>query len=124
MDNALSRIHSAVVLLDADAPDFPEAALEVEEFFRKKKVVLTLKAVHRHSFIFPPRETDLFLSLLPAKNWHVSIDARLSKATFKAGRLQLPGEVFDLVVSSPEGSSYGQIAVFRRIIELMQQITV
>ena len=124
MDNALSRIHSAVVLLDADAPDFPEAALEVEEFFRKKKVVLTLKAVHRHSFILPPREEDLFLSLLPAKNWHVSVDARLSKAGFKAGRVQLPGEVFDLVVSSPEGSSYGQIAVFRRIIELMQQITV
>ena len=124
MDNALSRIHSAVVLLDADAPDFPEAALEVEEFFRKKKVVLTLKAVHRRGFILPPREVDLFLSLLPAKNWHADLDARLSKAGFKAGRVQLPGEVFDLVVSSPEGSSYGQIAVFRRIIELMQQITV
>lgn len=124
MDNALSRIHSAVVLLDADAPDFPEAALEVEEFFRKKKVALTLKAVHRHGFILPPREVDLFLSLLPARNWHADLDARLSKAVFKAGRRQLPGELFDLVVSSPEGSSYGQVAIFRRIIELMQQISV
>lgn len=124
MDNALSRIHSAVVLLDADAPDFPEAALEVEKFFRKKGISLTLKAVHRRGFILPPREVDLFLSLLPEKNWHADLDARMSKASFKAGRRQLRGELFDLVVSTPEGSSFGQVAIFRRIIELMQQISV
>ena len=124
MDNALSRIHSAVVLVDADAPDFPEAALEVEEFFRGKGISLTLKAVHRHRFILPPREVDLFLSLLPAANWHADLDARMTKATFKAVRRQLRGELFDLVVSTPEGSSFGQVAIFRRIIELMQQISV
>ena len=124
MDNALSRIHSAVVLVDADAPDFPEAALEVEEFFRGKGISLTLKAVHRHRFILPPREVDLFLSLLPAANWHADLDARMTKATFKAGRRQLRGELFALVVSTPERSSFGQVAIFRRIIELMQQISV
>ena len=124
MDNALSRIHSAVVLVDADAPDFPEAALEVEQFFRGKGISLTLKAVHRRGFILPPREVDLFLSLLPAANWHADLDVRMTKASFKAGRRQLSGEVYDLVVSTPEGSSYGQVAVFRRIIELMEQISV
>ena len=102
MDNALSRIHSAVVLVDADAPDFPEAALEVEEFFRGKGISLTLKAVHRRGFILPPREVDLFLSLLPAANWHADLDVRMTKASFKAGRRQLRGELFDLVVSTPE----------------------
>ena len=124
MDNALSRIHSAVVLVDAEAPDFPEAALEVEQFFRGKGISLTLKAVHRRGFILPPREVDLFLSLLPAANWHADLDVRMTKASFKAGRRQLSGEVYDLVVSAPEGSSYGQVAVFRRIIELMEQISV
>ena len=124
MDNALSRIHSAVVLVDADAPDFPEAALEVEQFFRGKGISLTLKAVHRRGFILPPPEVDLFLSLLPAANWHADLDVRMTKASFKAGRRQLSGEVYDLVVSTPEGSSYGQVAVFRRIIELMEQISV
>ena len=48
----------------------------------------------------------------------------MSKASFRAGRRQLRGELFDLVVSTPEGSSFGQVAIFRRIIELMQQISV
>ena len=123
MDNVLSRIHSAVVLLDADAPDFPEAALEVEEFFRKKKIPLSLKAVHRHSFILADRNAELFVSLLPQRNWHMEIDARLSKAAFKAGRFQLRGEVFDLVVSSSPEKPFTQLDIFRRMTQIMKQIS-
>lgn len=121
MAKVLDRIHSAVVLLDADAPDFPEAALEVEEYFRKKKIPLKLKAVHRHSLILADRKAELFLSLLPEKNWHLALDARMSKAIFKVGRFQLKGDVFDLVLSS--GSGFGQIEVFRRMTQIMQQIS-
>ena len=120
MADVLSRIHSAVVLLDADAPDFPEAAREVEAFFRKRKIALSLKAVHRHSLIFTDSSAELFISLLPEPGWQLWLNVRRSKAIFKAGRRQLRGELFDLVLTS--GSGFGQLDVFRRMIQLMGNI--
>ena len=122
MADVLSRIHSAVALLDADAPDFPEAALEVEEFFRKKKIPLSLKALHRGSWIFADSKAELFLSLMPSKNWHLELNARRSKAVFKAGRQQLKGEVFDLVINAGPDTPYSQTEIFRRMIQIMGSI--
>ena len=122
MADILSRIHSAVVLLDADAPDFPEAARQVEELFRKKRIPLSIKAVHRHSWILADSKAELFLSLLPAGGWHLELNARRSRAVFKAGRFQLKGNVFDLVVSSPDGVPFSQKEIFSRMIRIMEQI--
>ena len=118
-----SRISSAVVLLDADAPDFPEAALAVEEFFRLRGIPMQMKAVHRSSLVLAGRRAELFISLLPGRHLQADLCARISQAVFKAGRRQLRGEVYDLVVSSPEGSDYGQKEVFARMTQLMDQIS-
>lgn len=123
MASVLDRIHSAVVLLDADAPDFPEAARAVEEFFRKLGIPMRMKAVHRFSLILADRNAELFVSLLPSKNWHMALNAKLSKAVLKAGRFQLGDEVFDLVVSSSPDKQFSQTEVFRRMTQIMQQIS-
>ena len=122
-DTFLSRTQNAIVLLDADAPDFTEAALAAESFFRGKGISMRLKAVHKKRFIWSRRKVDLFISLLPAPSWHLSWVARSSKAKVKAGRFQLRhGKVFDIVVSDPAGRSFPQTEVFRQITYILSTI--
>ena len=122
-DSFLSRTHKAVVLLDADAPDFAEAALEAESYFRGKGISMLLRAVHKNRFIWSRRKADLFISLLPEPSWHLSWVARTSRASIKAGRFQLRhGKVFDLVVSDPAGKTFPQTEVFRQITTILGTI--
>lgn len=122
-DSFLSRTQKAIVLLDADAPDFAEAALAAESFFRGKGIPMLLKAVHKNRFIWSRRKVDLFISLLPSPSWHLSWVARSSKASIKAGRFQLRhGNVFDLVVSDPAGKPFPQTEVFKQITFILSTI--
>lgn len=122
MADVLSRIHSAVVLADGDAPDFPEAALGIAAFFRERGIPMTLKAVHRKGWILTGSDEELFISLLPWEGWHLSYRVRKSRAVLKAGRSQLKGNLFDLVVSAPDGASPSQMEIFSRMVQIMQQI--
>ncbi len=122
-DSFLSRTGQAVVLVDADAPDFAQAALEVETYFREKGIPMQLRAVHRKRFIWARRKTDLLISLLPSPSWHLSWVAVFSKAAIKAGRFQPRlRQVFDLVVSDPPLKTSTQTEVFRQITKILSTI--
>lgn len=123
MADFFKNIKSAVVLLDADAVDFNDAALLVERYFRERGIALQLKAVHKHGLFFVRRNVDLFVSLLPEPRCILSCFARRSRAKFKVGRFQLKrSEVFDLVVSDQPSSPSLQTAVFNQIIYILESI--
>lgn len=53
-------------------------------------------------------EADLFISLIPGTPFPLEYLAKCSRARFKAGRVQLPGNTFDLVVTDPSGRPLNQ----------------
>lgn len=123
MADFLHRIHSAVVLADADAPDFEEAALAVQKYFEKTGIRLKLKAVHKRRPYFVSPRTDLFISLVPRRRCRLAWQARVSRAGVKAGRFQLRhGKVFDLVVSDSPSSPSPQTAVFAQMAAILESM--
>lgn len=60
-------------------------------------------------------EADLFLSLIPGTPFPLEYMAKCSRARFKAGRIQLPGNTFDLVVSDPAGQPLSEKESFDAI---------
>ena len=46
-------------------------------------------------------EADLFISLIRGTEYPLEFMAKCSQAKFKVGRVQLPGNTFDLIVSDP-----------------------
>lgn len=64
-------------------------------------------------------EEDLFISLFDGDPFAVEYAAVSSGASFKVGRVQLPGDVYDLVVNAPEGENCTQEAAFAEIVKLM-----
>ena len=114
-----SDISQVTVLLDADAEDALETEKKVKEFFSSKGIQLVLVPVRAKKLIRVYRETQVLISLVPNAAWRLEYVVRRSRARFKAGRVQLPGEPFDLVVSDPEGRSFPQAEVFERMAELM-----
>lgn len=67
-------------------------------------------------------EPDLFLSLLASDAFPIEYMARCSRARFKVGRIQLPGEVFDLVVREPDGKACSQLDIFREMSDILERI--
>ena len=67
-------------------------------------------------------EPDLFLSLLPSSSYPLEYMAGASKARFKVGRQQLPGNVFDLVALDPPGQIVSQAAACPVIFKLLETI--
>ncbi len=67
-------------------------------------------------------EPDLFISLLPANSYPLEYMARCSKARFKVGRQQLPGNVFDLVVLNPADKKLSQREALGEIIKLLETV--
>lgn len=66
---------------------------------------------------------DLFLSLIKNTDFPITYLASCCSAKFKAGRLQLPGEVFDLVVTDPEGKDYSEAEVFEYVKKYLGKIS-
>ena len=67
-------------------------------------------------------EPDLFISLLPANSYPLEYMARCSKARFKVGRQQLPGNIFDLVVLNPADKKLSQREALEEIIKLLETV--
>jgi protein-tyrosine phosphatase len=67
-------------------------------------------------------EPDLFISLLPNAIYPLEYMARCSRARFKAGRQQLPGNVFDLVVMDPADKTLSQLEAFREIVKMLETV--
>ena len=67
-------------------------------------------------------EPDLFISLLPNVDFPIEYMAKCSKARFKVGRIQLPGNTYDLVVKDPAGRSLSQAEAFLEIENLLKRV--
>lgn len=65
-------------------------------------------------------EPDMLLSLIPSAGFPVEYMASCSRARFKVGREQLPGGVFDLVVSGTSDAS--QLDVFNWMVKILDTI--
>lgn len=69
------------------------------------------------------RTEDLFVCLSgSAEDFAAEYEARTSRARFKVGAVQLPGDVYDLVVSVPEGEEASRYAVFEAVKECLDKI--
>lgn len=112
------HIHTVTVLLDADSPDAAEAEAQVRGLFGE--ALYALVPVHRRKPVRVRKETQVLLSLLPYNNWRSEYIVRRSRAEFKIGRVPL--DVFDLVVSDPEGKSFSQSDVLTRIVEIIKDL--
>ena len=122
MDNPLSNIKSAVVLVDGDAPDCAEVSAKAEEYFRRKGISLKLYPVRRKRLLRCDRHSDLFISLLPEKSFNLRLAVKRSQAPFKIGRFPMGDKVFDMIVSAPAGSETGQTGIFSMMTEIMGKI--
>lgn len=67
-------------------------------------------------------EPDLFISLLPTGIFPIEYMAKCSRARFKVGRVQLPGNTFDLVVKDPSGRELSQAEAFVEIEKLLKRV--
>ena len=57
-------------------------------------------------------DPDLFLSLVNSTDFPIEFMAKCSRARFKIGRRQLPGNTFDLVISDPSDKVVSEAEIF------------
>ena len=67
-------------------------------------------------------EPDMFISLLRKDDFPIEFMAAVSKARFKVGRMQLPGNIFDLVVSDPDDRILSEAEVFVEFRKILDKI--
>ncbi|MBR5255471.1 MAG: hypothetical protein IKV62_01680 [Bacteroidales bacterium] len=67
-------------------------------------------------------EPDLFISLLPTTDYPLEFMATCSRAHFKIGRVQLPGNIFDLVIKDPEDRKLSEAEFCKEMIKFMDKI--
>lgn len=65
---------------------------------------------------------DVFISLIKDPGFAVEYMARTSNARFKIGRKQLPGNLFDLVITDPSGKDLSQLQSFQAMKEYLNRI--
>lgn len=128
----LGRIRRASVFLDAGSPDFESTATAVRSFFEYHGIPLKLLAptagdLNWFGILRDPGDggkwkEDLFVSLAGPENFAAEYAARCSTARFKVGRFDMPGGVFNLVVSNPVGQTPSQPAVFAAVKEYLTKI--
>ena len=68
---------------------------------------------------------DLFISLINKDDYPIRYMATCCEAKFKIGRKQLPGDIFDLVITDqkdPEGKSMPEDEIFKSVKALLAKI--
>ena len=68
---------------------------------------------------------DLFISLINKDDYPIQYMATCCEAKFKIGRKQLPGNVFDLVITeqkTPDGASKPEDEIFKSVKELLAKV--
>ena len=133
----LTKVRGAAVFVDTTDPgeDTERVCHAVQQFFDYNGIpVLILcpakRDVNWRGFLRKrvrgtreTRKEDLFISLAASPdNFAAEYESRCSAARFKVGRCQLPGDVFDLVVSVPENGETSQLAVFSAIKDYLNKI--
>ena len=80
------------------------------------------KPSHEKVALMLSGEPDLFISLLPTTDYPLEFMAAASRAHFKIGRVQLPGNTFDLVIKDPEDRKLSEAEVCKELIKFMAKI--
>lgn len=65
---------------------------------------------------------DIFISLIKRNDFPIEFMAKASQARFKIGRVQLPGNTFDIVISDPDGKKYSEAEAFNAIKTYLKKI--
>ena len=65
---------------------------------------------------------DAFISLMKSDSYPLEYMAACSEAKFKIGRRQLPGNVFDLVISDPAGRNLSEAEAFSAMKAFLNKI--
>lgn len=66
------------------------------------------------------RKPDIFISLVNTTDFPIAYMATCCEAQFKVGRKQLPGEIYDFVVTGKENSS--QLDIFNSVKQYLRMI--
>ena len=80
------------------------------------------KPSHEKVALMLDGEPDLFISLLLSTDFPIEFMAKCSRAHFKVGRVQLPGDTFDLVVKDPGGRTLNEAEFCKEMIKFMDKI--
>ena len=80
------------------------------------------KPSHEKVALMLDGEPDLFISLLPYADFPLEFMAKCSRAHFKIGREQLPGDTFDLVIKDPGDRKLNEAEVCKELIKFMDKI--
>lgn len=125
----LSEIHRATVFVDNTDPDCEPTCRVVRKYFDSVGIPVNVICPQKWDVcIFgwlKKKDTtnpDLFISLAYYDNFAAEYAARCSTARFKIGRMQLPGDIFDLVFTNPEGQLPLQHEAFEALSELLPKI--
>lgn len=132
----LSKIHSAVVLLDWNGKDGAETASRAMKFFKDRGISIAIMAPDKKSFnLFGhltrkarhpegrkvKRHEDLFISLATGSSRAEEYELKHSPAVFRIGRSVFKKELYDILVTdgtTPES----QLKVFDTIIDSLSKI--
>lgn len=74
------------------------------------------------ALMLPEEAPDLFISLIGRDDFAVEYLAKCSRARFKIGRSQFSGNVFDLVVTDPEGKMVSETMALKKMLALLDTI--
>ena len=145
----LSAVRSAVVLFSASSPGDLSLAGEIRGFFASKSVechvfalntgeeplsaegvqVIGRKGLNWFGRVRRNRRTpslqcgeDLFVSLVRSGEFAAVYAARCSNALFKVGCDTSCNDVFDLMVTAPEGVECTQKMIFGTIVYMLEKI--
>lgn len=149
----VSRIRSAVAVIDVEDSSCDDCKLALQAFFRENGIkgeiiffdfrkiengerLITSVAntvlrkdldwcgrlSREKTHLLHANETDLFLSLIPGTPFPLEYLTKCVRARFRAGRAQLPGNPFDLVVTDPAGQPLNQKESFEAMRSLFAKI--
>lgn len=128
----IDRISSATVYVGPSDEDKNELYWSIKDYFGLKGIPVVILDYSPRQLNYLgyakgarkcERTEDLFISLSSSPDdFAAEYDARVSRARFKVGAMQLPGDVFDLVVSVPEGVEANKYAVFEAVQEYFSKI--
>ena len=124
----LSIITHATVLVDPDKEDAAQTCAAVKQYFDYKQIPVTIYCPGESEIDFlgtirkksrkplPEAAVELFICLIEDENnFLAEYESRCSKASFKVGRCEFDGKVFDMTLLTPEGMEATQSTAFASV---------
>ena len=125
----LSEVKRATVFVDSFDPDSDPACFSAKKFFSSRGISVNIICPQKWDISLfgwikrlDESDPDLFVSLAWYDNFAAEYAARCSTARSKIGRRQLPGNVFDIVLTNPEDQLPLQHKAFEDLMELLLKV--